>query len=391
MRLLIIALACSASLAVASAEDQVATTAAPYVAERAFPNLRLPRPVIFQHAGDGSDRIFIGTQYGTIHAFPNDQQVKETDVFLDIEDQVEYKDSENEEGLLGLAFHPNYDKNGEFFIYYTSSEVPNTSIISRFRVSADDPNRADPRSEQEIMRIEQPAWNHNGGTILFGPDGYLYIALGDGGGRNDQFENGQNLGAWLGSILRIDIDRQDAGKAYAVPDDNPFVDRKGARPEIWAYGLRNPWRIAFDSETGQLWAADVGQDAWEEIDLIVRGGNYGWSLREGKHPFGPDGVGPRPDLIEPIWEYHHDVGKSITGGSVYRGTRLPELVGCYFYADYVTGKHWALRYDPEQKKVVANYALEGFNNLPVVTYGTDEAGELYYATDVGLLFRYKKK
>lgn len=375
----------------AVAAEQVDTTPAPYESERAFPHLRIPRPVIFTNAGDGSDRIFVGSQYGIIHVFPNDQQVKKTEIFLDIESKVEYKDRENEEGLLGLAFHPNFRKNGEFFVYYTTSDTPNTSVISRFRVSSDNPNVADPNSEEELLRVKQPRWNHNGGTVIFGPDGYLYIALGDGGGRDDQYGNGQNLGTLLGSILRIDVDRKEDGKPYAIPADNPFVNREGARPEIWAYGLRNPWRIAFDRETGVLWCADVGQDTWEEIDLIVRGGNYGWPLREGRHQFGPNGSPPREDLIEPIWEYHHDVGKSITGGSVYRGKRLPELVGCYFYADYVTAKHWALRYDPEQKKVVANYALQGNDNMPVVTFGEDEAGEIYYCTDVGQIHRFRKK
>lgn len=378
------------SASAALAADMPATVSAPYVAERAYPNLRIPRPVIFEHAGDDSDRIFVGSQYGTIHVFPNDQDVSQTKVFLDIESQVEYKDRENEEGLLGLAFHPNYRQNGEFFVYYTTTDAPHTSVISRFRVSPDDPDRADPASEEEILRIPQPAWNHNGGTLVFGPDGYLYIALGDGGGRGDQFNNGQNLGTLLGTILRIDIDNKDPGKPYAVPKDNPFVDREGARPEIWAYGLRNPWRIAFDRKTGTLWAADVGQNTWEEIDLIRRGGNYGWPLREGRHPFDPDRTNPQVELIEPIWEYHHDVGKSITGGSVYRGSRFPDLQGLYFYADYVTGKLWALRYDAQQGKVVANYSFEG-DNLPVMSFGEDEAGEIYFTTDVGRLYRFKKK
>jgi glucose/arabinose dehydrogenase len=229
------------------------------------------------------------------------------------------------------------------------------------------------------LRVSHPFWNHDGGTVIFGPDGYLYLALGDGGAANDPFDNGQKLNSLLGRILRLDVDRKDDGKPYAVPKDNPFVGRKDARPETWAYGLRNVWRMAFDRKTGRLWAADVGQNLYEEIDLIVKGGNYGWRRREGLHPFNPDGSGPRPDLIEPIWEYHHDVGKSITGGTVYRGPRLPELEGYYVYADYVSGKIWALRYDDEQKRVVANRPIRD-RNLPIMSFGEDERGEVYLMT-----------
>ncbi|HEX5442323.1 MAG TPA: PQQ-dependent sugar dehydrogenase, partial [Pirellulales bacterium] len=265
--------------------------------------------------------------------------------------------------------------------------TPHTSVISRFRVSKDDPNRADPASEEEILRIGQPYWNHNGGTMVFGPDGYLYIGLGDGGKRDDPHGNGQNLGTLLGSILRIDVDHRDVGKAYAIPKDNPFVGRPGARGEIWAYGVRNIWRMAFDRKTGKLWAADVGQDIWEEIDLIVRGGNYGWNLREATHKFGPKGADPRPDLIEPIYEYHHDAGKSITGGQVYRGQRVPELAGAYLYADYITGQVYALRYDEQAKLVTANQPIAG-NIMPVFSFGEDEPGEAYFMTTQGWLFRF---
>ncbi|MEX0701410.1 MAG: PQQ-dependent sugar dehydrogenase [Planctomycetales bacterium] len=337
------------------------------------------RPVIIGNAGDGSDRLFVGIQQGTIHVFPNDQAARKTKVFLDINRKVVYKDNENEEGFLGLAFHPKYKENGQFFVYYTTKDgPPHTSVISRFRVSADDPDRALPESEEEILRIPQPYWNHNGGTIIFGPDGYLYVGLGDGGAANDPHGNGQDLGTLLGSMLRIDVDRKDQGKNYAIPKDNPFANRPGARGEIWAYGLRNVWRMSFDRKTNVLWAADVGQDLWEEIDLIVRGGNYGWNLREGMHPFGPKGAGPREELIEPIWEYHHEVGKSITGGHVYRGTRVPALEGLYLYGDYVSGKLWALRYDENSKKVTANHPVPA-EKIEVVTFGEDEAEDVYFA------------
>ena len=203
------------------------------------------------------------------------------------------------------------------------------------------------------------------------------MALGDGGSGNDPLGNGQKLDTVLGKILRLDVDHHDQGLAYAIPKDNPFVGKDGVRGEIYATGFRNPWRIAFDRTTGLLYAADVGQNLWEEINLVTAGGNYGWSLREGAHGFGPKGSGPRADLVEPIWEYDHQVGVSITGGLVYRGKAIPELVGKYVYADYVTGKLWALHYDAAAKKVLTNEGIPT-QTLPVITFGEDEAGELYF-------------
>lgn len=371
--------------------------------EQAFPKLRFRRPLLLTFAPDGSDRVFVASQFGVVHVFQNDERAATAPEFLNIESRVVYKKEENEEGFLGLAFHPRYRENGQFFVYYTTTDAPHTSVISRFRVSQNDPNRADPESEEEILRIKQPYWNHNGGTIIFGPDGYLYIGLGDGGKANDPMENGQNRGTLLGSMLRIDIDRKDEGLQYAIPPDNPFVDAKPAgretsvRPEIWAYGLRNVWRMAFDRQTGVLWAGDVGQNTWEEIDLIVRGGNYGWNLREGMHPFpSPDdpGLQNRPtfdsrskdkQLIEPIWEFHHTVGLSVTGGHVYRGRDVPELKGYYLYADYVSGQVWALKYDERQKRVTDNRPI-GDNKLPVMSFGEDAQGESYFMTDGGRVF-----
>jgi glucose/arabinose dehydrogenase len=336
------------------------------------------RPIVVTHAGDGSGRLFVATQQGVIHVIKGDGTSTESKVFLDLRDRVTYKDRENDEGFLGLAFHPKYKQNGQFIVYYDSRKTdPHTSIVSRFKVSPNDPDKAEPASEEVILAIPAPYWNHNGGTTIFGPDGYLYIGLGDGGSANDPHKNGQNYGAWLGSILRIDVDHKDPGKNYAIPKDNPFVGKAGALPEIYAKGLRNVWRMAFDRATGTLWCADVGQNLWEEINLIVKGGNYGWNLREGAHTFGRDGSGPRADLIEPIWEYDHQVGASITGGAVYRGKRLPELVGKYLYADYVTGKIWALKYDEAAKKVVSNEAIPS-EKLPIITFGEDEQGEMYF-------------
>ncbi|MCA9170408.1 MAG: PQQ-dependent sugar dehydrogenase [Planctomycetales bacterium] len=357
--------------------------------ERAFPNLRPTRPVVIANAGDGSNRLFVVTQQGVIHVFPNQQDVEETKTFIDITDKVVYADQQNEEGLLGLAFHPKYKENGQFFVYYTTTAKPHTSVISRFRVSQDDADKADPASEEILMEISQPYWNHNGGTIAFGPDGFLYVGMGDGGAFNDPHMNGQNVQSLLGSILRIDVDHKDDGRSYSIPADNPFVDfPRLARPEIYAYGFRNIWRLAFDRETGTLWTADVGQDLWEEIDIVKKGGNYGWNLREGMHKFGPAGSEPRADLVEPIWEYHHDVGKSITGGTVYRGQAVPKLKGYYLYGDYVTNKIWALKYDAAAGKTTENRAITGEDTVPVITFGEDEAGEVYFSDAFGRLFHF---
>ncbi len=355
-------------------------------AVRAFPELKFRRPVLLTNAGDGTNRIFVCSQPGKIFVFPNKPDVEEADTFLDWEKKTIYKDEEFEEGILGLAFHPKFKTNGEFFMYYT--EVPHISVISRFKVSKSDPNKADPASEEQILRIPQPYWNHNGGTICFGPDGYLYIGLGDGGAGNDPHKNGQNPKTMLGKILRIDVDHKDAGKNYAIPKDNPWAGQAGAAPEAFAMGIRNTWRMSFDRKTGTLWQADVGQDLWEEINIITKGGNYGWNLREGLHKF-KDGSDAKPELIEPVWEYHHTIGKSITGGVVYRGKKVPELDGCYLYGDFVSGKLWGLKYDEKAKKVAVNYLLQG-DNLPVMTYGEDESGEVYFTTPFGQIFTFAK-
>jgi glucose/arabinose dehydrogenase len=337
------------------------------------------RPLVLTHAGDGSGRVFVATQHGVIHSFSNDQNATQTKVFLDMQAKVRYDDRTNEEGFLGLAFHPRYKSNGEFFVFYTDKKAKLTNVVSRFRVSRDDPERADPASEEELLRIEHRYWNHDGGTVVFGPDGFLYIALGDGGSANDPENNGQNLGTILGKVLRIDVDRKDGGKLYAIPPDNPFAGRTGARSEIFAYGLRNVWRMAFDRPTGRLWAADVGQNLYEEIDFLESGKNYGWNIREGLHPFGSRGVGHRAEIVEPIWEYNHDIGKSITGGAVYRGTRLPELTGAYLYGDYVSMKLWALWYDEKLKRVTANRPITD-PQVPILSFGEDDRGELYFMT-----------
>jgi glucose/arabinose dehydrogenase len=311
---------------------------------RAFPRLTFRRPVFLTHAGDGSDRLFVVEQQGRVRVFENHQDVETARVFVDIRSQVNR--NHNEEGLLALAFHPQHAANGHFYVYYSASR-PRRGTLSRFTIETGDPSHADPASEHVILQVDQPWGNHNGGTVLFGPDGYLYLSLGDGGLANDPRGSGQDLSTLLGGILRIDVDHEENGRPYAIPADNPFVDRRGARGEIWAYGLRNVWRMSFDRATGDLWAGDVGQNAWEEINLIVRGGNYGWNIREGSHPF-REGNSPDP-LIDPVVEYpqrrgREVIGQSVTGGYVYRGERLRGLRGAYVYGDYVTGRIWALRY-----------------------------------------------
>lgn len=357
--------------------------------EPAFEKLRFERPILLTHAGDGSNRVFVASQLGKVFVFPDDQAASKAELFFDLQERTRYADKENEEGFLGMAFHPKFKENGQFFVYYTTTEAPHLSVVSRFRVSPNNPNYASRDTEEVLLRIPQPFWNHNGGTICFGPEGYLYIALGDGGSANDPLGHGQNPATLLGSILRIDVDHRGSETPYAIPGDNPFVGRGQARGEVWAYGLRNPWRISFDRATGALWCADVGQDIWEEINLITRGGNYGWSRREAMHRFRADGAPPSDEFIEPVWEYHHDLGKSVTGGHVYRGRRLPELAGHYVYADYVTGRIWALKYDVATRKVLANRAIAG-NIQPVMSFGEDEAGELYFMTVNGQLFRFAK-
>lgn len=331
------------------------------------------RPILLTHAGDGSGRIFVASQQGVVHVFnPGD---KETKIFFDMSKKVRYLDNMNEEGLLGMAFHPKFKENGQVFIFYTDVKAKMANVVSRLTLKKG-ADSIDPASEEELIRIEKPFWNHDGGTIAFGPDGYLYITHGDGGLANDPKQNGQKTNTLLGKILRIDIDKKEGGKPYAIPKDNPFVGKPDYSPEIYAYGLRNVWRMAFDRKTGTLWAGEVGQNVFEEINLITSGGNYGWSLRESMHPFSAKGVDVNDKMIEPIWEYHHDIGLSITGGCVYRGKAIPELDGMYLYADYVSNRFWALKYDEKAGRVVANHPVAA-PVAAVMSFGEDEAGEVY--------------
>jgi glucose/arabinose dehydrogenase len=304
--------------------------------------------------------------------------------FLDISAKVGSRYTE--QGLLGLAFHPHFAQNGQFYVNFTD-ENGNT-VIARFHVSATDPNLADPASEVDILHVNQPYNNHNGGGLAFGPDGYLYIGLGDGGSEGDPLGIGQNLQTLLGKMLRIDVDH---GNPYAIPTGNPFAGG-GGLPEIWAYGLRNPWRFSFDRLTGDLFIADVGQDTWEEIDFVPSGTpggmNFGWSYYEGMHPY--KGQPPaNATFTWPITEYSHADGCAVTGGYVYRGLALPEWQGVYFYGDYCSGNIWGLIQlagSSQQLKILFT------TNAKITTFGVDESGEIYLADyGVGELLRLERK
>ncbi len=352
--------------------------------ENAFPNLTFTRPVELQHAGDGSNRLFVVEQQGIIYVFENERQTSVKKTFLDIRDLV--NDSGNEEGLLGLAFHPDYSDNGYFYVDYTAAN-PRRTVIARYSVSTADSNRAEENSEFVILQVDQPYSNHNAGKILFGRDGYLYITLGDGGSGGDPQGNGQNRKTLLGSILRIDVDQTQGEFNYAIPSDNPFAGNSdGFRREIYAYGLRNPWKVGFDPETGWLWAADVGQNSWEEVDIIEKGGNYGWNIMEGRHCYNAASC-DTTGLALPVWEYSHDVGQSVTGGQVYRGSNIPDLVGKYIYADYVSGRIWALHYDGESEPV--NTLIKD-TALFISAFGVDSKQNLYICAFDGRIYRFKK-
>jgi glucose/arabinose dehydrogenase len=355
------------------------------------------RPLFVTH--DGNGRIYIVEQPGRIRVVSGGKLLEKP--FLDMSEKIP---SQGECGLLGLAFHPKFAENGLFYVDYTEEkfgEVGPTvqkngkavtqkalrTVIAEFKVDegADVANRI---SQRMVLAIDQPYENHNGGMIAFGPDGMLYIAMGDGGNQKDPHHNGQNTNVLLGKMLRIDVAPREG---YAVPKDNPFIGMENRRAEIWAYGLRNPWRFSFDRETGLLYEGDVGEERWEEVNIIKRGGNYGWSVREGDFVFNresktkdeakPTERGVTPDGWEgPIKTYWHDIGQSITGGYVYRGKAIPELKGWYLYGDYSKGTIWGLKYDG--KTVADEGALKITNDKEVrpmlpSSFGEDDDGEIY--------------
>ena len=323
----------------------------------------LVHPVYVTHAGDGSGRLFIVEQAGVIRIFKNGSLLP----FLDISSKVL---SGGEQGLLSVAFHPQYRSNRRFFVNYTApgGGAAGKSVIAEYLASATNPDVADP-TERVLLEINQPFSNHNGGLNLFGPDGYLYIGLGDGGSGGDPQNNGQSLGTLLGKVLRIGVD---GALPYVIPPDNPFIATSGALREIWAYGLRNPWRFSFDRCTGRLFLADVGQDTWEEVDLIQKGGNYGWNIMEGPvcYVSGCTQIG-----LPPIVYYNHTLGDcSITGGYVYRGTASPALTGWYLFGDFCTGRLWGLRETSPNNWTMTQAAQTG---LGISSFGEDQNGEVY--------------
>jgi glucose/arabinose dehydrogenase len=337
----------------------------------------LEEPIGFANAGDGSGRAFILEKAGRIRIAQDGQVLSEP--FLDIRDRVGSGGSE--QGLLGLAFHPAYSENGYFYVNYTDRN--GNTVIARFTVNSDDPNRADPRSEKALLNVQQPYPNHNGGSTVFGPDGYLYLGLGDGGSAGDPQGNAQSTDTFLGKILRLDVD---SGDPYGIPPGNPFVDG-GGRPEIWAYGLRNPWRFSFDLANGDLYIGDVGQNQWEEIDYLPagpRGGvNFGWDYFEATHPY--EGTPPQGlETVPPVAEYSHSNGCSVTGGYVYRGQSLPEWQGVYIYGDYCSGIVWGLLRRPDGNWENQILFQTGFR---ITSFGQDEAGEVYLVAYAGGIYR----
>jgi glucose/arabinose dehydrogenase len=348
----------------------------------------LDNPLLVTHAGDGSNRLFAVEQAGYVLVIENGQLLPTPflDVSLLLSDDV-FQGGYTERGLLGLAFHPNYEQNGLFFIHHTDTN--GDSIVARYEVSRFNANRANPDTRRELLKVEQPFYDHNGGGLAFGPDGYLYISLGDGGNPNLPNTNSQDPGALLGKLLRIDVDHE-GDKPYAIPESNPFVNDPAYAPEIWALGLRNPWRFSFDRATGDLYIADVGQWKWEEVNFqpgdSPGGQNYGWSAYEGTHRYLD--FDPPEELIspmtEPIIEYPHEMGCSVTGGHVYRGANLPELHGVYFYGDYCNGMVWGAYRDLTGAWQTITFQDTDF---VITSFGEDEQGELYTIDFKGVIYR----
>ncbi len=349
---------------------------AQYLTKNAFPNLRFKNCLEIIPAPDGSNRLFVVSQNGFIEIVENDPNTTQKKRFLDIQNLVI---AQGEMGLLGLAFHPDFQQNGYFYVYYSrtnqSGSDPYESILARYQVLENDPDQADPASQLILLSIKQPFNNHNGGKIAFGNDGYLYLASGDGGGAGDPLNFGQNTTNLLGNILRIDVDNADEGLNYGIPSDNPFVgNTDNIREEIYAFGFRNPWKFSVDRPTGQIWVADVGQNRFEEIDILEKGKNYGWPLMEGNQCFKPSNC-DTTGLTFPVWSYSQSRNdRSVTGGYVYRGDRLPGLQGQYIHGDFISGRVWALNLESGQPDTTQLFDL---TNGQLASFGEDHQNELY--------------
>ncbi len=347
----------------------------------------LSEPVHLTAPPGDAERIFVAEKTGRVRVLRRGRLLP--GAFADVSGRVS---NGSEQGLLSIAFHPKYAENGRVFLSFTDRKG-DTRIVER-RASRDDPDHVDPDFEREILFVDQPWANHNGGLVAFGPDGMFWIGLGDGGAANDPLDSGQRLDTLLGKLLRVDVDRPgERGAPYAIPPDNPFRGRPDARPEIWAYGLRNPWRFAFDRETGDLYIADVGQNRWEEVNVAAassKGGeNYGWNLMEGFHPFRRPNV-DRKGLALPAVEYGHDVGLSITGGHVYRGRDVPEIRGHYFYADYSSGIIRSFRWVGGAVRDATDWtkAVNPRGWSLWTSFGEDARGELYLLSQQGQVYRF---
>jgi len=359
-------------------------TAPSFQVVNAYPKLTFDAPVDYTYANDGTNRVFVVEQSGRIKVFDNSPNASVVQTYLDIQKKVAYG---GEMGLLGLAFHPKFKENGFFYVNYTKNN-PRETIVSRFKATSPTATEVDPKSEVILLRFNQPYANHNGGKVVFGPDGYLYISTGDGGSGGDPQNNGQNRSSWLGKILRIDVNSTEKGH-YGIPADNPFAKNKdGFLEEIFAYGLRNPWRVSFD-EQGQLWAGDVGQNEIEEIDIITKGGNYGWRIKEGRDDYNTKGNPLPNNLIGPVWQYTHQNGNvSVTGGMVYRGSVAPSLKDKYVYADYASGRIWALT--PDGDKASLNQEIAARAGA-IAAFGEDKKHEMYLCDLGGKILKLVEK
>ena len=348
-------------------------------------------PVQVLYDGVLDDTLYVVEKDGIIRNVSTNKDASEKPIFLDITDRVGV--TNDEEGLLSLAFHPDYAENGELYVWY-SAQNPKRGVLSRF-IKLPNKTTADKYSEQVLLEVREPWGNHNGGTVLFGPDGYLYLGIGDGGAANDPHNNGQNKNTLLGSIIRINVTPESTtpgdttpapGRAnpktsrqnnapYTIPADNPLVGQNGVREEIWAWGLRNPWRMSFDRETKKLWTGDVGQNAWEEIDIIEHGGNYGWNLREGAHNF-KNKNGDKVQTIDPVYEYGRRLGGSITGGHVYRGSKIPNLTGAYIYCDYLSKRIWILVPPNGEDEPYTSERIAKKTPIAISSFGETPEGEI---------------